>query len=104
MGGQMVADLDQTFGLAVTRMIRDGCTGRAQSTPVRRSVAWAGRHGPSELDGAGAVPHVFIVIGGGTSRSCRLRRPLVGQQLFMLLVHAEYRIAHPEKEASDVET
>ena len=45
VGVQVVADQDQTLGLVVARMIREGLD--RVSTAVRRAVAWAVRHWPS---------------------------------------------------------
>ena len=44
-------------------------------------------------EGAGAAPHVCVVVGGGPARARRLRRPLVGPPRFGWLVPADRRIA-----------
>ena len=62
----MVADQDQTRGLAVARMIREG---------LHRAPRTQRLH--AQPDGAGAVPHVFIVIGRvGYGVLCRPRSDL----------------------------
>ena len=44
-------------------------------------------------DRAGAAPHVCVVVGGGTARARRLRRPRVGPQPLDVFVPADHRIA-----------
>ena len=74
MGVQMVADQDQALGRAIARMIRDSLH-RARSMHGRASSGGVGGT-PLAADpkGAGAAPHVFVVVGGGMSRARRLRR------------------------------
>ena len=63
MGVQVVADPDQALGLAAARVVGQGSH---LMRPVHSRVPGGGglcATGP-EPDGAGAVPHVFIVVGG----------------------------------------
>ena len=84
VGVQIVTDQDQALGVAVARMIREGLDlvrpvhGRAPRGGVGHAPLAQRFH--EHPDRAGAVPHVFIVVGGGLSRTRRLRRPLVAPQ------------------------
>ena len=97
MGVQIVADQDQALGLAVARMVRKGLH-RARPVHARAPGGGVGRAPLAQRfhehpEGAGAAPHVCVVVGGRAARARRVRRPLVGPQRFGWFVHADHRIA-----------
>ena len=73
VGVQIVADQDQALGLAVARIIREGLH---LARPVYAARAPQAQQFHEHPEGAGAAPHVFVVVGGGPARARRLRRPL----------------------------
>ena len=86
-----VADPDQALGV-VARRIRDRLDlvrpvhGRAPRGGVGGAPLAQRLH--EHPDGAGAAPHVCVVVGGGAPRARRLRRPrLVGWGMGRIITH-----------------
>ena len=107
MGIQVVADQSQVLRLTVARVIHQRLDlvrpvhGRASGGSVGRAPRAQRLH--EQPEGAGAVPHIFVVVGGGPSRLRGLRRPHFGQPLFELFVHADHGMARIVRQAVEIQ-